>query len=146
MITSLTNLILRDLDRLKTEVESYNNDVVFWSIEKEISNSAGNLTVHLIGNLNHFIGSVLGNTGYMRDRDAEFNDKNIPTKQILNQIDEVKVVIKSVLSQLNSKDLQEIYPINIRKEGMSVEQFLIHLYGHLNYHLGQINYHRRLVR
>ena len=145
MITSLTNLFLRDLDRLKTEVESYDNDVVFWSIEKEIRNSAGNLTIHLIGNLNHFIGSVLGNTGYVRDRDAEFNDKNILVQQILNEIDDVKVVIESALAQLTLKDLQEMYPINIRKEGMSVEQFLIHLYGHLNYHLGQINYHRRLT-
>ncbi len=143
--TSLSNLFSRDLDRLKAEVTSYESDRVFWSVAKEISNSAGNLTIHLIGNLNHFIGAVLGNTGYLRDREAEFNDKNIQRKLLLEQIDEIKAIIETTLSGLSDTDLQQTYPINIRKEGMSVEQFLLHLYGHLNYHLGQINYHRRLT-
>lgn len=145
MTKSLINLLLRDLDRLKDEVTSYTDDTIFWNIEKEIRNSAGNLTIHIIGNLNHFIGSVLGKTGYIRNREAEFNDKNIPRKEIIGQIDKVKTVIESTLSELSANDLQETYPINIRKEGMTVEQFLMHLYGHLNYHLGQINYHRRLL-
>lgn len=145
MTKSLIHLFLRDLDRLKTEVESYKSDTVFWNIEKEISNSAGNLTLHIIGNLNHFIGSVLGDTGYLRNREAEFNDKGISREQLIGQINEVKTVIKSVLATLSASDLQETYPINIRKEGMNTEQFLMHLYGHLNYHLGQINYHRRLL-
>ncbi|MDJ0644696.1 MAG: DinB family protein [Flavobacteriaceae bacterium] len=143
--TSLSNLFSRDLDRLKAEVTSYESDRVFWSVAKEISNSAGNLTIHLIGNLNHFIGAILGNTGYLRDREAEFNDKNIKRKLLLEQIDEIKAIIETTLSGLSDTDLQQTYPINIRKEGMSVEQFLLHLYGHLNYHLGQINYHRRLI-
>lgn len=145
MTTPLINLFLRDLDRLKTEVELYSNDAVFWSVEKEISNSAGNLTIHLIGNLNHFIGSVLDKTGYIRDREAEFNNKDIPRPQIIKNIDAVKKVIEEALSKLTSEDLKKPYPINIRKEGMNVDQFLMHLYGHLNYHLGQINYHRRLL-
>ena len=143
--TSLSNLFSRDLDRLKAEVTSYESDRVFWSVAKEISNSAGNLTIHLIGNLNHFIGAILGNTGYSRDREAEFNDKNIERELLLEQIDEIKAIIETTLSGLSDTDLQQTYPINIRKEGMSVEQFLLHLYGHLNYHLGQINYHRRLI-
>ena len=145
MTTSLTQLFLRDLDRLKTEIQLYESDAVFWSIEENISNSAGNLAIHLIGNLNHFIGSVLGNTGYVRDREAEFSDKNIERKKILEQIDAVKQTLLSTLSKLTPADLKKTYPINIREESKSVEQFLMHLYGHLNYHLGQINYHRRLL-
>ncbi len=145
MNTSLITLFNRDLDRLKTEIALYKNDTDFWKIEKEIKNSAGNLAIHLVGNLNHFIGAVLGKTGYIRDRDGEFNNKNIARELILNDIDKVKEIIANALSNLSTSDLQETYPINIRKEGMSVEQFLMHLYGHLNYHLGQINYHRRLI-
>jgi len=103
------------------------------------------LTIHLIGNLNHFIGSVLGNTSYIRQREREFSDTNVHRKQLLLQIEDIKQLINRVISNLSASDLQGIYPIHIRKEGMTVEQFLIHLYGHLNYHLGQINYHRRLL-
>ncbi len=95
--------------------------------------------------MNHFIGAVLGNTGYIRQREKEFNDTHIPRKQLMDQIDEVKGIIESTILKLTDNDLTTTYPIHIRKEGMTVEQFLIHLYGHLNYHLGQINYHRRLL-
>ena len=145
MNIALIELFSRDLDSLKTEIASYKTDAHCWKIEKEIKNSAGNLAIHLVGNLNHFIGAVLGKTGYIRDRDGEFNNKNIPKEQIISDIDKIKELIKKVISNLSVNDLQKNYPINIRKEEMSVEQFLIHLYGHLNYHLGQINYHRRLI-
>ena len=145
MNSSLIFLFQRDLDRLKSEVKSFNSNEVFWKVDKEISNSSGNLTIHIIGNLNHFIGATLGKSGYVRDRDGEFNNKNIPRKQILEDIENVKIIITNVISNLDKEDLVKIYPINIRKEGMSIEQFLMHLYGHLNYHLGQINYHRRLI-
>lgn len=145
MKSSIVQLFTRDLERLQNEVQSYSDEGVLWVIDKDIKNSAGNLTIHLIGNLNHFIGAILGKSGYVRQRDKEFGDKDIPRKQLLDQIDAVKQVIEKTVLELSEGDLQEIYPINIRKEGMTVEQFLIHLYGHLNYHLGQINYHRRLL-
>lgn len=144
MTNSLINLFLRDLDRLKHEVESYKNESSIWHIQKDISNSGGTLALHLIGNLNHFIGAVLGHTDYQRNRAAEFSLKNISRSKIYDDIENVKLTIETTLNQLNPEDLKATYPINIRKEAMSVEQFLIHLYGHLNYHLGQINYHRRL--
>ena len=145
MKTAINDLFLRDLDRLKSEVELYQSDQVFWSVAKAINNSAGNLAIHLIGNLNHFIGAILGETGYQRDREGEFNNKGIDRKFILDQIDEIKSIIDNTLSQLPEQELQNPYPVKIGQRAMSVEQFLIHLYGHLNYHLGQINYHRRLL-
>jgi len=145
MKNSLIELFRRDLERLQNEVQLYNDESILWTIDKDIKNSGGNLTIHLIGNLNHFIGAVLGNTGYIRQREKEFSDTDIPRKQLLDQINEVKKIIEKVVLNLSSDDLQKKYPINIHKEGMTVQQFLIHLYGHLNYHLGQINYHRRLL-
>ena len=144
MTASLIELYHRDLDRLGYEIESYQSEAALWSIDKNISNSGGTLALHILGNLNHFIGAVLGNTGYVRDREAEFNDRDIPRTKIVEDIASLKISIETTLTGLSSETLDSTYPISIRKEAMSVRQFLFHLYGHLNYHLGQINYHRRL--
>ena len=144
MIDSLIQLYHRDLDRLQAEIESYQSEAALWSTQASIRNSGGTLALHIIGNLNHFIGAVLGNTGYVRDREAEFSDSNIAPNKIYKDIAALKATIDTSLRALNSDSLAATYPISIRKEAMSVEQFLFHLYGHLNYHLGQINYHRRL--
>jgi len=145
MTTSLIRLYKRELNSLKDEISGYSKDANFWKIENDIKNSGGNLTIHLIGNLNHFIGATLGNSGYIRQRDNEFNDKNIPRKEIIDQIDALKVVLSDVISSLSTKDLEKNYPIEVFGQPMTTEYFLIRLYGHLNYHLGQVNYHRRLL-
>jgi len=145
MKDSLIQLFTRDLDRLEKEIMGYSSDDVLWQIDKDISNSGGNLAIHIIGNLNHFIGATLGNTGYVRDREAEFNDKNISRKTITNQIAHLKNIIEVTLFSLNDADFNKTYPINVFGKEMTTQYFLIHLHGHLNYHLGQINYHRRLL-
>ncbi len=144
MIDSLIQLYHRDLDRLQREIEQYQSEEGLWSTDKNISNSGGTLALHLLGNLNHFIGAVLGNTGYVRNREAEFSDTLVDREKIYNDISVLKQTIKDTLDALSDETLASTYPISIRKEAMSVQQFLFHLYGHLNYHLGQINYHRRL--
>jgi len=145
MTTSLTALYKRELNKLKDEISSYSNNDILWKIDIDIKNSAGNLVIHIIGNLNHFIGAILGNSGYIRQREKEFNDKNIPKEFIINQIDEVKVILEEVFSSLTKEDLDKKYPLEVFGKRMTTEYFLLHLYGHLNYHLGQINYHRRLL-
>jgi len=145
MTTSLTVLYKRELNKLKDEISSYSNDNLLWKIDTDIKNSAGNLAIHIIGNLNHFIGAILGNSGYIRQREKEFNDKNIPKEFIINQIDEVKIILEEVFSSLTKEDLDKKYPLEVFGKPMTTEYFLLHLYGHLNYHLGQINYHRRLL-
>jgi len=145
MTTSLIILYKRELSSLKNEISSYSNDSILWKTNNDIKNSGGNLAIHLLGNLNHFIGATLGKSDYIRQRDKEFSDKNIPRKQITNQINELKVELEEVLSSLTCEGLNKKYPINVFGKEMTTEYFLIHLYGHLNYHLGQINYHRRLL-
>lgn len=145
---SLTELFERDLNKLKAEINLYTDEGKIWVLKGEIKNSAGNLALHLLGNLNHFIGAILGNSGYVRNRDAEFSDKNIPCSEIINNIDKTIGVVRSTLSKISDDDLKKDYPVKVLKDKvtMRTEFFLIHLSGHLNYHLGQINYHRRLIQ
>jgi len=146
MKNSLVQLFIRDINKLQKEIQLYSDDEIFWKVDNEIKNSAGNLAIHLLGNLNHFIGATLGDTGYIRQRDKEFNDKNVPRQLIIEHLEEVKTIIEKVILQLTENELTDKYPINVFKnESMTTEYFLIHLFGHLNYHLGQINYHRRLL-
>ncbi|SIS92699.1 Protein of unknown function [Chryseobacterium ureilyticum] len=146
MITeSLKSLYDRDLNKLKTEIEAYQNEENLWKLDKNISNSAGNLCLHLIGNLNHFIGAQLGNTGYVRHRELEFSLKDIPRTELIEKIEATIKMIDSVLPQLNEEDLKKEYPLIVFEDTMTTDYFLIHLIAHLDYHLGQINYHRRLL-
>lgn len=146
MITeSLKSLYTRDLNKLKTEIESYQNEETIWKIDKNILNSGGNLSLHLVGNINHFIGAILGNSGYIRNRELEFSLKNIPKSELIIQVEETLNVVISTLDQLSEEDLAKNYPIEALGYTMTTEYFLIHLFGHLGYHLGQVNYHRRLL-
>jgi uncharacterized damage-inducible protein DinB len=144
-INALKELFERDLNRLKVDVESYNNLDVMWITTGDIKNSAGNLCVHLIGNLKHYIGKGLMNNDYERDREFEFACKFIPKKDLLSQIDETIEIVNQAFDQLTTEQLNEDFPIQIWNKNVSTIFFLIHLHSHLNYHLGQINYHRRLL-
>ena len=145
MTESLNKVIQGNLQQLKKEMSAYNNEEDIWALDGEILNTAGNLCLHLCGNLQHFIGTVLGNSGYVRQRDAEFSTKNVPVSELLILIDNTMEVISSTLSTLDDNSLAQPYPENISKSPMTTEHMLIHLTSHLGYHIGQINYHRRLI-
>jgi len=146
MLTAVLNsIITRDLQKLKLEIESYKSESNLWRIEKNIANPAGNLCLHLVGNLNMYIGATLGHTGYLRDREAEFALKNIPKSELIKKIEETIAMVNQVLPNLKEEFLLEDYPLIVLKEKTSTEFFLVHLTAHLSYHLGQVNYHRRLV-
>jgi uncharacterized damage-inducible protein DinB len=145
VISALLELFKRDLNILHVEINSYSNESNLWITNAGIKNSPGNLCLHLCGNLQHFIGAVLGNTGYIRDREAEFSKKNVPKDELLSSIDNTKEVVLNVLESLSEDQLEKDYPIEVFKKKMTTTYFLIHLLSHLNYHLGQINYHRRLL-
>lgn len=146
MITkTLIKLFTRDLYKLKIEIESYSNERNLWLVEKGITNSAGNLCLHLVGNLNAFIGAQLGNTNYIRQRDLEFSNKDVPRSELLKMVDDTIAVVENTLGKLKEQDLEKEYPLLVFKEKTTTEYFLMHLVTHLTYHLGQINYHRRLL-
>ena len=142
---NLTVIITRDLQKLKSELELYQDEANIWKVDKNIANTAGNLCLHLVGNLNTYIGATLGNTGYVRDRDAEFSLKNVSRKELTKKIEATIAMINTVLPAVDEKTLNDEYPMLVLKEKTSTEYFLVHLAVHLGYHLGQVNYHRRLL-
>lgn len=145
MIETLSKLFLRDLEKLKIEISSYKDEKKIWEISGDIKNSAGNLCLHLCGNLQHFVGAVLGNSGYVRKRDEEFSKKNIPIRELVAEVELTIKVVQKTLQELKEEDLQKTYPINVFGYEMTTEYLLTNMAAHLNYHLGQINYHRRLL-
>jgi len=141
----LIELYERDLNKLKTEIEQFADEADLWQTSGEITNSGGNLCLHLTGNLKHFIGAVLGGSGYVRDRDAEFSSTGVSKEAMLADIGSTAAVVKNSLEKLTEVDFAKIYPIEVFGHSMTTAFFLVHLTTHFNYHLGQINYHRRLL-
>ncbi|MFN8341947.1 MAG: DUF1572 family protein [Cyclobacteriaceae bacterium] len=145
-IESIEKLLLRDLAQLEKELEMYPDESSVWKTTGAISNSAGNLTLHLIGNLRYFIGTQLGKTGYERDRPAEFSSRDVPRATLIESIHVTKTDILQGLAAVDASRLQQRYPENpFHQQGGTVQHMLMHLCVHLGYHLGQVNYHRRLV-
>lgn len=145
LIQTLKTLFHRDLIRLRKEIDSYKNEAVIWHVEQGIANSAGNLCLHLVGNLNTYLGAEFGETGYIRQRELEFSLKDIPKAELLIKIDETITVVDNALNNITESQLEAEYPQLVLKEKTSTAYFLVHLTTHLSYHLGQINYHRRLL-
>ena len=141
----LGELYERDLNKLKAEIELYSDEADLWKKPGDVPNSAGNLCLHLNGNLQHFFGAVLGATGYVRDRDAEFSSVGISREAMISDVESTLAVVKSTLAKLSDDDLAAIYPIEVFGKPMTTGFFLTHLATHLDWHLGQINYHRRMV-
>lgn len=145
LLETLLKIFNRDLNKLKEEIKAYKIESNLWIIDKEVANCSGNLCLHLIGNLNHFIGAELGGTGYVRKRDLEFSLKDVSRDELLRQVDETMTIVESTLNKLTPEDLEKEYRRRVFEDYMTTGYFLVHLSTHLAYHLGQINYHRRLL-
>lgn len=145
MITeALLHLFERDLDRLEKEVLAFTDEKDLWRTTGSVTNSAGNLCMHICGNLRHFIGATLGGSGYVRDREREFAAREVPRTALIEEIANTRLAVNGTLIHLSGPDLIAPFPIAVFETEMSTASFLIHLQGHLNYHLGQINYLRRI--
>lgn len=142
---ALKELFTRDLKRLKKEIEAYQDESNLWKIENSIGNSGGNLCLHLIGNLKTYIGNGLAGTAYVRQREYEFSAKNVERQKLYVEIEETIIIVNQGLDQLTEAQLAGNFPLVIWEKEREMVFTLLHLQGHLNYHLGQINYHRRML-
>lgn len=142
---NLAKLFERDILKLKAEISLYTDESLMWRALPGTSNPGGNLCLHLLGNLQHYIGAVLGGSHYKRNRPEEFSSKNVPLADIQQQLDHVVVLIPKTIRSLSAETLETDYPEKVFDYPMTTQYFMIHLLAHLDYHLGQINYHRRLV-
>ncbi|HSD64033.1 MAG TPA: DUF1572 family protein [Ignavibacteriaceae bacterium] len=141
----LQEMLVNDLTKLKNEINLYEDEKDIWLTRGEIKNSAGNLCLHLLGNINYTFGNLIGHTGYLRNRDLEFSDKNVSRADLNNRIDATIEVVKKSLPNLKDEGIYERFPSNVSGRERETGYALIYFTNHFNYHLGQINYHRRLI-
>lgn len=144
-IDSLRHVLLRELRALRREIEAYPDDDTPWRQVPGAPNVGGTLALHLAGNLQHYVGARLGGTGYVRDRDAEFSRRDVQRDEILRTIDAAVDAVDRTLSRLDSGVLARPFPEPIGGCTVEAGDFLLHLAAHFAFHLGQIDYHRRLV-
>jgi hypothetical protein len=141
----LAALLSRELRTLQREVEAYPSDALIWAAHPGLPNTGGTLALHAAGNLQHFIGAVLGGTGYVRDRDAEFARRDVPRAALLRELEAAVSVVERVVPALPPAVLESWYPEPVAKRRVRTDEFLAHLEAHLAYHVGQADYHRRAV-
>jgi uncharacterized damage-inducible protein DinB len=144
MIEIIGELFHRDLKKLEEEIRLV-PEAALWKTAGEIKNSCGNICLHLCGNVQHFIGAELGKTGYVRNRDAEFATKNLSKEKLLEEIAAAKAAVTKGMASITQADLNTVFPQDFLGKEVTTEYMLIHLLAHFNYHLGQINYLRRIV-
>lgn len=145
LVSAIGILLLRELVTLRKEVEAYPSDADLWRVVPGIANSGGTLALHLTGNLQHFIGAVLGGSGYVRDRDSEFALRGLSREELTGRVDQTTAALARTFSSLTDAVLSERYPEPVARMRVSTGDFLVHLQSHLAYHLGQIDYHRRMT-
>lgn len=144
IVETLLKLFDRDLLRLEEEMNLYQSEEAIWRVSGEIKNTAGNLCLHLCGNLQHYIGANLGRISYVRNRDNEFAAKGLSKAELIAEVQKTRQAVRESLETLKPSILESEYPEKVYDYPMTTGYFLIHLIAHLSYHLGQINYHRRI--
>jgi hypothetical protein len=141
----LAALFSRDLTRLIQELQAFPTDATLWERAPGVKNSAGNLVLHLEGNLREYVGRQLGQVAYARARDQEFALAGISRDDLVQRMEHVKELVATVVSRLSESELATTYPEDVLGTALTSHAFLVHLHGHLNFHLGQIDYLRRIL-
>lgn len=145
MIVTILEFFDRDINKMINEIKLFRNEDNLWKVQGDIKNPAGNLALHIIGGNNHHIGAILGKTGYERNREIEFSTKDVPKAELISGLEKLKLTITKTFTRLTNEDLEKIHPAFFDSEGTTTGYVLTQLLLHLNYHLGQVNYLRRVL-
>jgi hypothetical protein len=143
LVRSVAAILDRDLRALAREVEAYPDERGLWRLLPGVANSGGTLALHLAGNVQHYLGARLAGTGYVRDRPAEFADREVPREEILRRIEAARAAVAAAAAA--RPGLESDFPEVVGGARVATGEYLIHLVSHFAYHLGQIDYHRRAV-
>jgi uncharacterized damage-inducible protein DinB len=141
----VARILIRELEGFTREVQMFPDDVGVWNTAPAVTNSAGNLALHVAGNLQYYIGTILGSTGYIRNRDAEFGRRSGSRAEIVAELDAAIRVVREVLPGMSEERLEAEFPEPIMGMKVRTGPFLLHLCVHAGFHLGQAGYLRRLV-
>lgn len=144
-LLAVAAILERDLLTLRRELEAYPEERDLWREVPGIANVGGTLVLHLTGNLQHYLGARLGGTGYVRDRPAEFARRNVPRSELLTEIDAARAAVEAAVTRMSAAQLSADFPELIGASRIRTDEYLIHLTVHFAYHLGQLDYHRRVV-
>ena len=142
---TIAAIICRELRTLERELNAYPSEAQIWELPAGLPNSGGTLALHAAGNLQHFVGTVLGGTSYVRDRDAEFSRRNVPRAELIEELRNAERVVRDTLPAMSSDRFAETYALPVANRRINTGEFMTHLAAHLAYHAGQLNYHRRVV-
>jgi hypothetical protein len=144
-LVALAAILDRDLAALRREVEAYPDERDLWREVPGVPNVGGTLVLHLTGNLQHYFGARLAGTGYVRDRPAEFARRNVPRPELLREIDAARAAVKAGSTGVRTAQLAADFPELVGGSRVKTGDYLVHLAVHFAYHLGQLDYHRRVV-
>lgn len=145
LVSAVAGILDRDLRTLSREVLAYPDEKQLWQVVPHMPNVGGTLVLHLVGNLRYYIGAKLGGTGYVRDRAEEFARRDVPRKELLEQIESARTDVAGSLASRRDESLPAVFPDVIAEMHVSTEEYLLHLLTHFAYHLGQLDTHRRTV-
>lgn len=146
MLTAhLKTVITRELRALAREIQAYPDEASVWRTLPGVANSAGTLALHLAGNIQHYVGAKLGGSTYKRDRPAEFARRDVPRAELLHEIERAIAAAEGTLPRLSERDLAADFPEAVGGRIIRTDEFLLHVATHLGWHLGQVDYHRRMV-
>jgi hypothetical protein len=138
-------VLARDLETFAREVELMPDDQSLWATLPGVTNSCGNLAAHCAGNLQHFVGAILGSTGFVRDRPAEFGQRSGSRVELAAELRKTRDVMRDVLPGMTDDVLDQEYPEAVGGARLSTRAMLLHLATHLGFHLGQADYLRRAM-
>ena len=138
-------ILQRDLGTLRREIEAYPDERDLWREVPGISNVGGTLALHLTGNIQHYFGHHLGNSEYVRNRPAEFGRRLVPRSELLREVEAARAAVTAATTNLTEPLVQQEFPEVIAGARVVTGEYLVHLATHFAYHLGQLDYHRRVV-
>jgi hypothetical protein len=142
---ALAAIISRELQTIERELNAYPSEAQIWELPAGLPNSAGTLALHAAGNLQHFVGAVLGGSSYVRDRDAEFSRRGVPRAELIEDLQRAARAVRETLTTLPPAKFAETYPLPVANRRVNTGEFITHLAVHLAYHAGQLDFHRRIV-
>ncbi len=140
-----SRLLTRELAAFSRELDLFDDETLIWATVPGVANAVGTLTLHVCGNLQYYVGTVLGNTGYVRDRDREFSDRDVPRSYLVAELAKTAEVVRTVLADLPDESLTAEYPDVLGGPRMPTGLLLRQLTSHLAFHLGQAGYLRRAL-
>lgn len=145
LLEELKAFLLRDIASVERELDLYPDEESIWKNLPGLPNSGGNLILHLAGGTQYFFGSALASTGYLRNREAEFSKKDIPRSDLTKELHDARQAVLAGFATMTEEKLEQPFPARITDTDLSARLTILQLVTHLAYHLGQLDYHRRMV-